>query len=293
MKQKRLPNSHYPTPRFRLSAAVLAASVLLCGLSAQANTVLKDDMNYDSTTALRAAWTKFDGSDPNLGTSVNLSPEPLKDLRPIPAGGSFMSLGNGLVYRNLSSTVTGDWTLSFKVLSTSYSRSATVLLLDSTGTQGYGVSFNTALVDNYSGQGLIGIVKFDNSSYTNWSSFGTGTILASGGSTGHAVTGYDVTQPLTNNQNEATYNTDVWNDFMQVTLSWSSSTGTLVLSVNGTQLATTTDQDFSEFGRIYLRGNSNSYFDAIEVTTAIPEKSTMSLLLGAAVMGACALYRRR
>ena len=131
------------------------------------------------------------------------------------------------------------------------------------------------------------IVKFNNSSYIDWGTFGGGTLIGSAVNSNHPVTGYAVTAASTNVQDSATYSS-TWSDFMNVTLERTEATGQLRLLVNGSQVTQTTDTSFNQFSRIYVRGNTTSYFDEI-VFSSVPEPSS----IGFGMLGLLFLFRRK
>ncbi|MGE9269421.1 MAG: hypothetical protein ACQKBU_01345 [Verrucomicrobiales bacterium] len=259
-----------PIRSFRSTLPLIATTALfaIVGSVNAGTTIFEDQMDYANTTELRTSWSNL-SSAPNLWSTMSFDPTPLNTLTPTPASGNFMSLGNGVAYRDLGQTVTQDWTLSAKVLFSSYQRGLRVVLLDAAGEKGYGFAWASQAPDQYSGNGSIKITKFDDSGYTDWSSFNGFTDYGTTGSD-HAVTGYDVLATSGGSQDDATYNTSSWDDMATVTLSWESSSGLLTLSVDGEEMATHTDTEFSSFSSIYLKGNTYAYFDDISVT-AIPE----------------------
>ncbi|WP_309397911.1 PEP-CTERM sorting domain-containing protein [Cerasicoccus maritimus] len=277
-------NNNLPEKLLPATSAFCLVTLLLAPQLDAQLTVFSDNMDYVDTAALQSAYSNGFDATPTLATQLTFSPTPLSGFTPTPASGSSMSLGNGVRYRDLSQTVTGDWTLSFLVLSTSYSRGQSIFLLNASGTEGYGVGYQTALVNQFGGEGFVSIRKFDNNSATNWSSFGNGTQLASGGNSGNPVTGYEVTNAPDNNQNNATYDTANWQDMLEVTLTWDSSSGALTAFADGVEQTTITDTDFNSFSRIYIRGNTSAYFDSISVTT-VPEPSTTALIVGISCIG--------
>ncbi len=283
--------THPTTPKL----PALLTLILTLSLSASASTVVfSDSMDYVDDAAIQAAWTAaVTGSNPGVATQTSYTPTPLSGLNPTPASGSFMTLNNGVRYRELGATLTDSWTFNVLIQSSSYSRSIVAYLLDSTGTEGYGIRFGTALVDQYNGDGYVRITKFDNSTYTDWSSFGTGTSLTAQALSNHPVTGYEVTSAPDSDQNNATYNTAAWEDFMELTLTWDSGTGTLTAYADGVEVGSATDTDFSSFSRVYLRGNTTSFFDEVVIST-VPESGSAAFLLGgvALVLSLMVLRRR-
>lgn len=274
-----------------ISFASLIFTSAICQVNAQ-TTVFEDDMEYADTAAMQAAWSNGVGATTERVTQLSFVATPLSSQSPSPASGAVMGLNNGVRYRSLDQTVTDDWTLTYLYLSSSYSRNHSIFLLDSTGTQGYGISFETSSPNAFTGEGFLSINKFDNSTYSDWGTFGTGTVLGSGSDSGHPITGYEVLTAPDSNQNNATYDTANWQDMMTISLSWESATGTLTATVNGVEQTSETDTDFSSFDRIYVRGNTRGYFDDLQVTV-IPEPSASAWLSGILCLGLAGLAASR
>lgn len=232
-------------------------------------TVLSDGMDYANDTELRAVWTNLYANN-FVKSTVLYGPTPLaaQSGADVPASGKYMAMGNGVSYAKLGTAITNDWSLSVKLLHRNYSRSMCIFLLDSTGSEGYGMSWASALVSQYGGNGYYSVRKFNNPSHVDWSSFGAGTDLSGNVQSGHPVTGYAVTNAPTTAQNDASYDTSSWADFVSVRLDWSAATGTLSLYENGSLVKQVIDTDFSSFSRVYLRGNTDAYFDDVELTVA-------------------------
>lgn len=294
-----------------LPAAVLLS--MLLGASVNAAVVFSDNFNsYADTAALQAAWqqgTSTPGSNPTLGTSsttppiyqfTGTQPDKLNTLNPFTS--NFMSLGNGVVYRDIGTTVTEDWTLNVSILTNQYSRSAYALLLDSTGTSGYGLLWNGTNINQNSGNGLVSIRKLNNASYTSWETFNTavnagllGSALnprGTGGTATGMITGYPLLAAPSTDQNAATYDTDNWQGFVDYSLTWVAATGQLTLYANGVQISQVIDTANTSFSRVYLRGNSNALFDDVSVE-AIPEPTVTALVGLACGTGALLAWRRR
>ncbi len=279
----------------RAICVLTLAAVSVTGVRAQV--IFTDSMNYADNAAIQAAWAGGAGtlgSNPGVATVTNPDPTPVLDaFNPSPASGSFMTLGNGVRFRELGTTVTDSWTLDVKLLASSYSRSLGVFILNAAGTEGYGLLWNNANPNNNSGNGLVQIREFNNSSYTDYNSFGTGAQIGVSSNSGHAalgyaVTGVDGTTPA--NQNLATYDTSVWQDFLDLSLAWDSGTGQLTLT-GGTAPVVITDTSFSSFSRIYVRGGTTGYFDELSVTV-VPEP-TVAVLFGAGLSFIAVSRRRR
>lgn len=302
-----------------LSSAVLVGILtMFLGTPAKAVVVLSDNFNsYADNAAIQAAWalgTTTGSSNATLGTSSTMPFVPTGTQSPAlntlaPMTSNFMSLGNGVVYRNLSMTVTQDWTVDISILGATYSRSFYFLMLDSATNSGYGVWWNGANVNQNSANGSVSIRKLtnlDTSSYANFTGTGTGGVQNTGtilGSfvnprpTGDTTTtgmfiGYPVTAAPSNAVDAATYDTNNWMGYVDWSLTWSASTGQLSLYANGNLRSQVTDTTFSSFNRLYLKGGTNGLFDDITVT-AVPEPSVAALVGLACGTGSLVAWRRR
>lgn len=266
--------------------SVLFSFMTICGMTMSAGTVvLSDSIDYGSAAELQDVWTPLYGSS-SLKTQVVYGPAPLAAEADTPASGQFISLANDVSYCDFELTVTNDWSLTAKMLHKNYSRGGGIYLLNSTGTEGYGVFWSSALVSQFGGNGYFSIRKFDNSQHTDWSSFGSGTDLSGTFQTGHPVTGYAVTNAPGTAQDDAGYDTSSWSDFVSIRLDWSAETGMLSLYEDGSLVGQVSDTEFSSFRRVYLRGNTDIYFDNIQVATTLPSEGMMFLLKGAEQYGA-------
>jgi len=232
--------------------------------------VREDFSGYDGDEALREVWRRADDTAPNR-SYLSLADEFAASASiggvQKPEHAPLASLGNGVAVRDIGRDVGDDLRLSCRVLISRYSRSAIIALLNEAGTQGYGVWWNANLVNQYGGQGSVRVVKFDlGEAWTNWDT--TGEPLGKAGISGHYVTGYPVTalsETAENDFTKATYG-EAWQGFARIDLEWKKATGTLTVSVDGKEVTQAIDTDFSGFRRIYIRGNSEAYFDDIELS---------------------------
>jgi len=273
---------------FLLPAAMLALTV---GSRADASIVAySEDFNYANDAALQSAWTDASGNAyPFFVESSFTSGASGQTVNPL-AGSPVALLNNDVVYDTLDVTVTEDWTLTFKALSTDYRRGQFIALMNAAGTQGYAVQWDTANVNQFDGEGAVRLRKFDFAS--EWTAFGLpsgNTQIANFNNSGHPATGFEVLAAPDNDQANATYSTE-FEGFAEYELTWEKATGKLTLSLNDTVLGSTIDTDFDTFDRIYLRGNTNLVIDDIVVTT-VPEPGSLGLLaVGLAVV--CGRGRR-
>ncbi len=257
------------TWKMNLAKRKIMASLALAAfggtMQMDAAVLLSDGMNYANTTALRSVWLGLYGNGSSQ-TQTFYGPSPLSALNDTPASGSFLSLANQVVYRELNTQIAGDWSLSAKMLVSTYQRTLGIYLLDETGSEGYGIVWDGKSVNQLGGNGEYQIKKFDNSTHVNWSSFGNGITLGDRIPGTHPVTGYPVIATPSNDVNAATYNTAAWADFVSLRLEWSMIDGVLSLYENDVLVGQRTDTSFSNFQRVYLRGNSWGFIDDVELT---------------------------
>jgi len=232
-----------------------------------------------SNEAVRAAWNNssiFYGSDANFDASAT------------PA---YVTINSRVAYRNLATPVSAadDWSVSFKVHSTSYSRVQRVVLANydsNTSTfSGYAAMWETQTANDNSSEGLAHIRL-----YTAGSVLSDGNINATGtglGSTRSGHVGADGDDPAGGN--------DVTDLPMSTwVLSWSAANKTLKLTVDGVEKVSVVQATSvaPTFNRLMLVGNGTGYFDNVVLTsTAIPEPTTATSVMGAAMAGG--LLRRR
>ncbi len=252
--------------RFNPTAFLISAVLFASGgaLKTDAAVLLSDGMDYANDTTLQSAWTSVHGNG-NVKTQTSYTPAPLAGQSDSPVSGKFMELDNQVVYRELSANTAGDWSLSAKLLHNTYGRRLIVFLLNETGTQGYGMLWDSAQVSSSGGEGFYRIRKFDNSSYTDWTTFGNGISIPGDWPSSHPITGYAVTSAPSSDQDTATYDTASWADFVSLRLEWTAATGTLTLFENNVQVGQVVDTSFTNFKRIYLSGNTAGFFDDIEL----------------------------
>ncbi|MFA5689465.1 MAG: hypothetical protein WC959_10020 [Kiritimatiellales bacterium] len=258
------------TKRLKLCVPVLCIITAACELTA-GDIVVADGMDYSNSRQLNSVWKTMYGLS-SVKNAITFEAQSLAGTRPAPASGTVLVLGNAISHRELGATLKEDWVLSAKILHKSYGRGQGIYLLNEAGTQGYGILWNSANVSQFAGNGFLSIRRFDNANYKDWPSFGVGTQLGREANSQHPVTGYCVTKLSSADQNTATYETAAWNDFLTVELHWSATEGTLRLYANGKFITQAADNSFSEFSRIYLRGNSDGYFDDIQVSTGSEKK---------------------
>ncbi|MEM6503870.1 MAG: PEP-CTERM sorting domain-containing protein [Planctomycetota bacterium] len=251
--------------------------------------VYDEDFDYANSTELQASWTDASGSAYSFFLDTDFTSQAAGQTVTPLAGSPVARLNNDVVYDTLDETVTEDWTLSFKALSSSYRRGQFVALMNAAGTQGYAVQWDTANVNQFSGEGAVRLRKFDFAApWTTFSLPADNTQLANFNESGHPATGFEVIATSGSEQADATYASE-FAGFAEFELTWEKDTGTLTLLVNGEELGSAVDTDFTSFSRVYLRGNTNLIVDEIVVTT-IPEPGSLGLMAAGL---ACILGRRR
>ena len=223
------------------------------------------DENFDSyadNTALQSVWHNAVPSSPN-----NAALTLIDTFTSQPSGytttldSQTAKANNGVNYRELGTTITEDFTLTFKMIHSNYSRLNMVGLLNSDGTQGYAVGWSTGLDSNFNGNGFVLIKKMDiTAPWDNFLTTGT-TISSSYANTEHPATGYAI-----NGTDPVTYDT-TFAGLAEIKLTWDASSGLLTIYVNGVQKLTATDTDFGSFSRVYIRGNVYGVVDDISLST--------------------------
>lgn len=237
----------------------LAASVAFATI-APAAIVLEDHFDYADEAALDATWINVNGQGNYLQLVTS---DPGVDHEP------YMRIENGLIRRDLPTKIEGaDWSLSFKAFHSSKQRGTWVGLLDETGTQGYGLHWDSGNApEGTNGNGSISIRKFSLASeLDNWSV--NGVALGGTADSGHEI----MTRP-----------------FAEIELTWEAATGTLTASVDGVVKLVRTDTDYSSFARIYIKGNAYQLYDDV-IVSAVPEPVSAMLVPAA---GLLMLRRRR
>lgn len=224
-------------------------TLLLCCLSMTC-TILHGNV-YESDMDSLSDWTTADGANPALSSSNSA-------LSTVP----YMALNNGVIYTQLRSTLTGDWTLRFKATHSAWQRGLYAGVLNASGTEGYGVLWDSALSSQANGTGFITIRKFDQENEVGWED--TGTNLSNAVNSGHGA----LSSPMA-----------------EIELKWEAASGKLSARVDGVLVAQVTDSSFSSFRRIYLRGNTTSHFDDVRLQTVF-EDSMESLSNWTSVTGA-------
>lgn len=264
--------------RLTLLSAIAAAATALPTMAVE---VFNDDFNYVDSSAFEAAWTRADGSSGGITSSITTSSS---SETVTPATAPVLKLSNGLYYDDLDQTLSGDWTLSTKLLHSQYSRSQMIFLTNAEGSQGYGIEWGGAgQPTQFGGDGYLRMRKLDldddnpltDDAWSDWST--SGSIMGStGSSTDHPVTGYEYIS-------EGAYS-ETFEGLGLVQLTFDSATGTLTAYMDGVQKNQTTDTEFSSFGRVYIRGNTSGYFDDIVVDGVVPEPGSIGLMMIGSVM---------
>ncbi|WP_309398733.1 right-handed parallel beta-helix repeat-containing protein [Cerasicoccus maritimus] len=184
-----------------------------------------------------SGWISVNGSSPGQ-SSANLA------LSEIP----YMVLNNGVAYVELPYTVSGDWTLRFSASHSTWQRGLYAAVLNASGTEGYGVLWNSSNSGQVNGEGVVSIRKFSLTTQPQWSDKGSELTTPTG--SGHGA----ISTPMA-----------------EFELSWEASTGSISLRVNDQLIAQTVDTSHSSFRRIYLRGNTSSYFDNLRFQTSFED----------------------
>ena len=245
----------------KLTKIIPSALVLLSSITGvSAAIVFEDNFDYENEAALDAAYPIFQTAG---GNPVTLG------------GGGYMELGNAIVSHDLGTTLTGDWTLSFKVIHTSYERFTWFAMLNDAGTEGYAFSWNSLTAGEYAGNGSV-LIQKQTGAASAWDDSSVLTALSSAKGSGHNALGTGE-NPL----------------MALFEASWDSATSTITLSVDGVEKASITDSSYSSFSQFQIKGNASQYYDNVLITSTIPEPSELAVGLGAIALITCAIRRRR
>lgn len=300
-----------PTPRSIrpnvLPAAAFSALLAACGI---ANAAV-----FEDTFTSGANWAKFTGNDPVLATTYQPTTNSgsgwtknnttlAQSAVPAAVAVTAIQLNNSAVEANIGQTVTGDWTLNAKLLSSSYGRTQQVGFTDIAG-NGYSFALNAGNPNQYGvptpGMGSVTIRRTSLWAGSAAPFSNTGTVLGALVDGNHWLTGYAVVQPAVNPNGSAGSTVDPiafdtnFVGYADFKLSWTAATGELNVWEDDVLLATRTDTTFvpgvagfTGFSRIALGGNTVGSFDYISVSV-VPEPT----ILAPALMGAAILLRRR
>lgn len=217
------------------------------GTSGLTYTPFTEDMAYGGDSpwiALLGTPPAFVASDPNVGHAP------------------YMRLGNGLVRADLQQTVSRELSLSFRAIHTAFARGLWVGLFDETGRRGYALLWDSALVDQFSDQGALKILRFDLTQS-----------LESSGSWAALPTGQVVGNQLVASGHAAVYGAGNF-DFARLQLNWDGASHqlTVISGDDATPRLTVTDAApwaggwVPAFSRVYVRGNTDSLVDDVTVT---------------------------
>lgn len=253
--------------------AALAAACAAAQPARADDLTFMESMNYaasaSGTAQLQAAWQRSGTSGSLAARGTSFTAATVAGSQNIDSGTN-LRLSNGLVYRTLPSTVTGDFKLRFKMLNTAYQRFSHVVIMDASGTAGYGVRWDAGNYNTSGGRGTLSLTKLSFSApwtMQNGGNAATGTTLATGTSN-HPSTGYAVTDPAI-----PTYNTGTFYDLAAFELDWEAATGKITVRQDRQLVLSGTDTAFKSFRRVYLAAGTNG-------TTALDE---VGLVLKSAV----------
>lgn len=266
--------SHKPATLSLLFLVVAATAV---HAEAEPTPIFSEYFDYRDSHAMRHIWQRADRQTPNAShVELRWAFEPTVEIGASqkPDHSPVARLNNGIVYAALNPPIVDGFTLRAKVLLGNFSRTATVALLNEAGTEGYGIRWNSHGPQQFRGQGSIQIIKlaFDHP----WNDWGAKMTAMTGiVESGHPIAGYAVTKVDSSKPKDlrAAQFDPVWQGFADVELSFDGTNRRLTGSVNGKELVTVVDDNFSSFARVYLRGNTSVFFDDLVVTTPSSEKS--------------------
>lgn len=280
-----------------MTAGLAASALLAAAAAAPAAVVLQDDFSsYADNAAVQAAWngsgiTLNNAYTPDIrfsNTDWSLSGTPQEITLPSTAG-----FVNGVIWRPLSSTVTNDFSLRFKLISTTYSRTHKIAIMDASGLNGYAIAWNVQNVNQFTGKGAIAVYEYINAAVGTSTPAADVRLTASNLNTGHWATGAEFTYEGT----VATYQGIVNPVMADIELKWFKNEelasspgvkGVFRLYVDNVLKAEFADNSVSSFSRLYITGATHGVFDDI-VVDAVPEPA----LLAPALIGGFMLRRTR
>ncbi|MFT3785853.1 MAG: PEP-CTERM sorting domain-containing protein [Tepidisphaeraceae bacterium] len=258
-------------------AACAATMVLTTALAHAEDVVFQDTFGYASSADLTnpaiGGWTSFNGT-PGVPTTYALVASGSgyingSFLPPAQPGQTMMSLNNRGAWHDLGETLTGDWKISVSMLINAYSRSATIGLMDSTGSNGYGFVFDSTNPNNFGGKGLVTLRKIPSWATATFVSQ-QGTALGGTAGSSEYPTGFALPSggPF-NTTDGIPYAPDApFLGFASFEVTRTAG-GTLTISQGGVPLRSVSDSAFNSFSRLYLGGGSTTYIDNITVSKNI------------------------
>jgi hypothetical protein len=221
-------------PALLCTLALLASGLSLAAYEPAAYQVA-DPISYTGwntgPTPMNAFWPYAGGNAPAISTSGN-------DIR--------FTLNNGITGTPLAHPLTSGFDLTVDALHTSYSRLLWVGLFNDTGTQGYGLAWDSSLSGINGGMGVVSIRKFSSTGTPTYSN--QGSLLGSATNSGHVATAFPMAR---------------------LRLTWDRDNSTLKLYVDGVLKQTVVDSSFTSFSRLYASGYTGSIFDNVAVAMPV------------------------
>lgn len=292
----------------RMHLRAIGALALLCttGITSpvDADALFDDTFAYADVPALLAGgWTSGNqgvsgstgtpalansyfvaGSNPIGSNWLHYDPAMLPPVIP---NQTTMRLGNAIMYRDLGTTLTQDWTISANVAIAGYSRSVQIGLADSTG-KGYSLLWNAGQPGTFAGNGFFRVVA-----QSGWSVITpnetnqSGTAFISNAvSSKTPPTAYELPTPV---PTEAPFvlaysPEDTFRGYTEIKLTWSAATNilqvyqdngfideedTFITSVDLTPFITGLPSIIStSFSRFYVGGGTNTFIDSVKVESS-------------------------
>jgi hypothetical protein len=293
--------------KFLRATCAFTAICLVCmsSLQAQAGTALEDTFNYvDAAAMVTAGWVDGGPGAPAIESSYFFTmaapssnfihSDPLHQP-PVQTGQTLTRLNNAVIYKELGTTITQDWSLTANVGINGYSRAIQIGLGDANGA-GYSLQWNGAQPTQHLGHGFFTVVAQSRWDIVNPTETSTptagGTNLATAVSLSSKAafpTGYALPDPVfsglmegTTPQNKINYTPEsVFLGYNELKLTWSPTTNVLEAHINNAQipdeetLVVSFDFDtlgltpfYSSFSRIYLSGGTQSFVDSVKVESS-------------------------
>jgi len=240
----------------RVSTYLAAVLAVFCGMAANAGVVFED--HFDDVFLDK--WTHISSTYP-AKTDTGLA----EDHEP------YMHVYYGAMRAELSEELTSSFRVTFKWLMNAYYDAGYVWLMNSTGTQGYGVRWNGGQdLDNFRG-GHVNIMKYNSTNeyerYREYTEPWNFTLLL--GESPY-ISGDSTIPP-----------------FADFEFTWDGATGELTVSVtdaiHGVHTFSATDTDFASFSRIYVNAATDGaefYLDDLRVSPVIEPATCQQVQYG-------------
>jgi hypothetical protein len=199
-----------------------------------ASPALEERFDYETDSALRENWTRVSGAGSQAGLGTD---------KTINGGQTYAVFANNLYHRQLKTPVGGSWKVSFDVLHSDARRGTWLGLFDAKGQHGYAVMWDSGNPAGGIGNGSVSLRKFSVvAPLSDWMQLGEA--LGKAHDSGHVIN----REP-----------------FAHFEFARDGGSGRMTVSINGQQILSYVDKEFTSFADLYLRGNQFQYYANIVV----------------------------